>query len=72
LHALGLETHQLTARDCGTERAGGARRMEAATLVAVLRRAPDADHELSAGDDGEDQVAAGPSAFLGERKSGGQ
>ena len=66
------KSHQLAARNRGAERAGGAGRVEAAALVAVLRGAPDADHDLGAGDDGGDQFAPADAALLGDGEAGRQ
>ena len=71
-HVLGIESHQPSARNRAAEWAGGTGRVEAAALVAVLRRAPDADHHLGTGDDGGDQRAAADAALLGDRKAGRQ
>jgi hypothetical protein len=67
-HALGIESHQPPTHNRGAERAGRAGRVETAALVAVLRRAPDADHHLGTGDDGGDQLAAAHAALLGDRQ----
>ena len=70
LHVLGVEAHQPPAGDRRAERAGGAGRVEAAALVAVLGRAPDPDHDLGAGDEGGDQLAPADAALLRHGKAG--
>src|SRR6516162_11871686 len=47
-HSLGIKTQEPPAGDRASERSGGARRVEAAALVAVLGCASDADHHLGA------------------------
>ena len=71
-HALGVEARELAAGDRGAERAGRARRVEAAALVAVVRGAPDADHDLRAGDEGGDQLAPADAALLGHCEAGSE
>src|SRR5262249_34318939 len=72
LHALFVEIHQLSARNRGAERAGGAGCVKAAAFVAVFCRAADADHHLGAGDDGGEELAPAHAALLGDRKAGSQ
>ena len=69
-HMLGVEAHQSPAGDRRAERAGRAGRVEAAALVAVMGRAPDADHDLGARDEGGDQLAAADAALLRHGKAG--
>src|SRR6187200_547503 len=67
---LGVEAHQAPAGNRRAERAGGAGRVKAAALVAVMRRAPDPDHDLGAREEGSDQLAAAAAALLRHGKAG--
>ena len=71
-HRSGTKPEQMPGGDRGTKRAGGARCVKAACLVGVTCRAPDADHDLVAGDKGRDQRPAMGAALLGHRESGRQ
>jgi hypothetical protein len=66
-HARRVEPQQNAGRHRCTERAGGARCVKAASLVAVLRRVADPVHHLEAGDHGGDQLAPAAAAFLRHR-----
>ena len=60
----GIEAEQVSAGDGRAKRAGGARRMEAARLVAVLGGSADADHHFGAGDKRGQQLTAAEPALL--------
>ncbi len=67
-HRLVVELQQPPDRDRAAERPGGAGRMEAAALVVVLGRPPDADHHLGARDHRRDQLAPADAALLRHRQ----
>ena len=72
LHVRGVEAHQPPAGDRRAERAGGAGRVETATLVAVVGCAPDPDHDLGAGEEGGNQLASAVAALLRHGKAGSE
>src|SRR5262249_53862129 len=63
-HAFRIEAEQTSASHRSAEWAGGARRMKAARLIAVLGGAADTDEHFGASDEGGEQRTASKPALL--------